>query len=88
MFNPERFAPERSAARERLAYMPFGAGPHVCIGQQLAMDEILMTVAGLAPLFQLERVERGPVLLKQDLTLKPAGGLRMRLSARKPNTHA
>lgn len=88
MFNPERFSPERSAARERLAYMPFGAGPHVCIGQQLAMDEILMTVAALAPLFQLNRVERGPVLLKQDLTLKPAGGLRMQLSARKPNTHA
>jgi len=43
-FNPERFlagAPEIP----RGAWMPFGTGPHVCIGQHFAMTEMMMLAA-------------------------------------------
>jgi cytochrome P450 len=39
-FDPERFSRERIAARPRFAYLPFGGGPRICIGAQLALTEI------------------------------------------------
>ena len=41
VFDPDRFSPGLSTERERFAYMPFGAGPRVCIGAGLAMTECL-----------------------------------------------
>ncbi|MEW5986164.1 MAG: cytochrome P450 [Chloroflexota bacterium] len=36
-FEPERFTPERVAARPRFAYLPLGGGPRQCIGNLFAM---------------------------------------------------
>ena len=52
-FDPGRFSPVRSAGRHRFAYMPFGGGPHICIGSAFAMQE---AVAILAVLLQRLRV--------------------------------
>lgn len=51
-FDPDRFSPERSEAKPRFAYMPFGAGPRICIGAQLAMTEAALILATLAQRFQ------------------------------------
>src|SRR5712691_4124632 len=40
-FDPDRFGPDGAAARSRYAYIPFGVGPHVCVGASLALAEIL-----------------------------------------------
>ena len=38
-FEPERFAPAAVAARHRFAYLPFGGGPRICIGNNFAMEK-------------------------------------------------
>lgn len=43
-FDPERFSPERINSIPKHAYIPFGAGPHVCIGERFAMMEFMLVV--------------------------------------------
>lgn len=81
-FDPERFSPERSAGRPRFAYLPFGAGPHVCIGMGLAMTEVILILASLARRHRLKLAPGQRVELQQHVTLRPRGGLRMRLQPR------
>ena len=44
-FEPERFAPEREKARHNLAWMPFGGGQHLCIGNEFAIMEAQLVLA-------------------------------------------
>jgi cytochrome P450 len=83
-FEPERFAPEPSAARPRFAYLPFGAGPRVCIGQTLAVTEAVLILATLAQHVRLSLAPDETVEIQQYITLRPKGGLRMVLEHRGP----
>ncbi len=81
-FDPERFAPERSADRPEHAYLPFGAGPRKCIGSQLAMLEGQIALAMTAQRFALESVPGHRVEPHPVLTLKPRDGVWMKLVPR------
>jgi cytochrome P450 len=81
-FDPGRFLPEHAKDRPRHAYMPFGAGPRVCIGAALAMTEAMLILAVLAQRFRPTLVSDAPVRLQQRVTLRPRGGLPMRLVRR------
>jgi cytochrome P450 len=66
-FDPERFSPERSADRPKFVYVPFGAGPRQCIGNQFALIEAHVSVATLAQSYRLhlasnQRVEAWPLI--------------------------
>jgi len=52
-FEPERFSPERAAARPRFTYLPFGAGPRICIGAAFAMEEGILILATIAQRYRL-----------------------------------
>src|SRR5262249_19518954 len=52
-FDPERFAAGRAEQIPPYAYFPFGAGPHVCIGNTFAMMEMTLVVATIWQQFRL-----------------------------------
>lgn len=86
--DPDRFDPTRfrcgASERHTLAWMPFGAGPHKCIGNHLAMMEGLLLLASVARRFELRLVDEQDVRLEEVFTLKPQGGLPMALHPRVP----
>ena len=81
-FDPERFAPEHHAARPKLAYFPFGAGPRVCIGEQFAWMEGVLALATIAQRWRLRLVPGHPVALQPIITLRPKFGMRMTVEPR------
>jgi cytochrome P450 len=81
-FHPERFLPGTAQPGHRLAFMPFGAGPRVCLGNHFAMAETMLLLAALARQFRLEPLPGQTVEPEIVLALRPKGGLRMRVSMR------
>jgi len=53
-FDPERFSPERIGSIPKNAYIPFGLGPHVCIGQRFAMIEFMLAVPTILRRYRME----------------------------------
>jgi len=82
VFDPERFAPERAAARPRYAYLPFGGGPRICIGAGFAMQEATLILATVAQRYHLSLVPGRRVEPMGLITLRPKGGLLMALERR------
>src|SRR5205085_483335 len=76
-FDPERFTPEREAQLSRGAYVPFGAGPRVCIGNHFALMEAQVILATLAQYVSFELAPGQQVVPEPLITLRPRGGLRM-----------
>lgn len=77
VFDPDRFLPEREAKMLRTQFMPFGAGPRVCIGASFAMVEATVV---LATLLKSARFVWDGVLLPEPVsrvTLHPRGGIRL-----------
>jgi enediyne biosynthesis protein E7 len=81
-FSPERFAPEHEAQRPRFAYMPFAAGPRHCIGETLALYEMLMHLYKVARRYRLVYVPDRPLELEAQINLRTRHPLHMRLEAR------
>lgn len=77
-FDPDRFSPERVGDIPHDAWIPFGAGPHICIGMSLALNEMTLIVASILQKWRLILApEQGPVVPEPLLALRPKGGLQM-----------
>lgn len=76
-FDPDRFTPELSASRPRFAYLPFGGGPHQCIGNNFALVEATLATAVIAQRFRLELAPGTTVIPQTSVTMRPMGGLQM-----------
>jgi cytochrome P450 len=81
-FDPERFLPEQARERPRHAYVPFSAGRRVCVGNTFALTEATLLTAMIARRWDLD-VEPGHIPVPEALnTLRPRGGLPMRIRPR------
>jgi cytochrome P450 len=71
-FDPERFHPDKVVPRQ--AYIPFGSGPRLCIGNTFALMEMQLILAMVAQAFRL-RLEPGVTNVKTTTfpTLRPTG---------------
>jgi cytochrome P450 len=79
LFDPDRFTPEAIKTRDRYVYLPFGAGPRICVGMSFALME---ATAVLAVLLSSLRLRLRPDYIPQPklrITLRPANGMPMRL---------
>jgi cytochrome P450 len=82
LFRPERFLPEERGRIDRFAYLPFGAGPRVCIGASFSLQEAVIVLATIVRSMRLDLVEGHEIVPVQRITLRPRGGLPMRLTER------
>ena len=83
-FDPERFSPERVAERPKFVYIPFGAGPRQCIGNQFALIETQLTLATLAQSYRLHLKPGHNADPWPLITLRPRFGMPMRIEQRQP----
>ena len=81
-FAPERFAPGAREKIHRFAYLPFGAGPRICIGMSFAMQEAMILLSAIVQHWRLELQPGHPVEPLARITLRPKYGMKMRLRRR------
>ncbi len=83
-FRPERFSEENEAQHHKYAYVPFGGGPRVCIGNSFAMMEARLLLATIAQRYTLRLAPNYKIALDPLITLRPKGGLPMLIAERTP----
>jgi cytochrome P450 len=81
-FRPERFLGDKEKQLPRCAYMPFGAGSRICIGNHFALMEGHVLLATILRRLRLDLTSDRPIEREPLVTLRPKGGLPMRVTVR------
>lgn len=81
-FDPERFSPDRRKGYHRFQYIPFGGGPRMCVGARFAMAEALTILATWLAQWRFAPAPGREVQVSGMVTLRPRGGLPLRLERR------
>lgn len=84
-FDPDRFAPDARKQQHRFAYLPFGAGPHLCIGKNFALWEAHLLLILIAQRYEFRHVPGHVVQNHATITLRPRYGMLMTIHPRSVN---
>ena len=76
-FKPERWTADFESRLPKYAYLPFGAGPRVCIGASFAMMEMILVLATIGQRFRLQLVPDHPVETYPAMSLRPKDGVKV-----------
>lgn len=82
VFDPERFSPENEKNIPRYGYLPFGAGPRVCIGNSFALMEARLILATMVQHIDMSLVPGQEFIPKQLVTVRPANGIEVKVKVR------
>jgi len=81
-FDPARFAPEREASYSRYQFMPFGAGPRICIGAAFALVEATAMLATLIRAARFESLSVQEPIPVSRVVLVPKDGMPLQVTMR------
>ena len=81
-FKPERFADADANERHKFAYIPFAVGPRHCIGENIAMFEMLVHMRTMMRRFRLSRLNDDPIEFEAQINLRPRSNLMMTVETR------
>jgi len=81
-FDPDRFETEKKKARHPFAHIPFGGGPRVCIGSNLAMIQMLLILVNLIQRYDFQPISETPVAIKPMMILRPDGAIKLQFKSR------
>jgi cytochrome P450 len=87
-FRPERWENDLAKHLPRCAYFPFGDGPRICIGSHFAMTEAILVLATILKQCQLLPIPGHSIELQPAVTLRPKGGIHLRVEPRLRTTQA
>lgn len=79
-FNPDRWS--EPPKRPKLGFMPFGAGARMCIGQNFAFMEAVLTLATLLRNFRFHPASTKTIQIEAWITLRPKSGIPIRVERR------
>lgn len=83
VFDPERFSPEKKDHFNPYVYLPFGAGPHNCIGERFGMIQVKIGLINFLRNYILTKSEKMSDKMEYDLRammLQPKGGVYVRIA--------
>lgn len=85
-FRPERWLDGLDDRLPRMAYLPFGGGPRICIGNHFAMMEAMICLASVLRVAALVPTGPNPAPLVASITLRPKGPVPVRVARRSPSS--
>ncbi|KAA0992944.1 cytochrome P450 [Dyadobacter aurulentus] len=77
VFNPDHFSAENVKNRAKFNYLPFGAGPRICIGLQFAMMEMQLILSALLKRFTFENDPAHEIGMHPQIVLKSTNGIKL-----------
>jgi len=82
LFDPDRFSDANQASLPRYAYIPFGGGPRICIGNHFAMQEAQLILASMVQRVRLDLLPGSDLTPEPLITLRPKYPVMMRVALR------
>lgn len=76
-FDPERWTEEQRRKRPKMSFIPFGAGPRVCIGEAFSMYHLVVIMAAICQRYDFHIMPEQRVDITARITLKPTYGMNM-----------
>ena len=77
VFDPNRFNKNQDTKKHPFAHIPFGGGPRVCIGQNMAKMQILLVLSAIIRKYDFKLTSNEPVALHPMMILRPSGAINL-----------